>query len=172
MEALGYDTMSPALLALIICVVMAALEGWVAGAGVRARFRELQLPAYSPSLRVWFVIGGVYYLICYTILFRLLTAGLPTTRYLIAVVLLLVFMVLNAGWGWLFFRRKDLRASYLAFFVYDAVALVLAGVLVSIDSTSAVLLVPYLLYQLYAIWWAYRLWKMNSTSSSSGLTSA
>jgi translocator protein len=158
---------SPAVLAVIICVFAAALEGLIAGGGVRARFRELRLPSYSPSLRIWVVIGGLYYILCYIILYRLLAAGLPSSRHQLAFVLLLVLMVLNAGWGWLFFRRRDLRASYLAFFVYDVVALVLAALLARIDPTSALLLVPYLLYQLYAIWWAHRLWKLNTNSSAS-----
>ena len=160
--------MKPAAVALIICVIAAALEGWIAGSGVRARFRELRLPAYSPSLPVWLMIGGVYYVMCYAILYRLLAAGLPTGRYQIGFVLLILLMVLNAGWGWLFFRRKDLRASYLSFFLYDLVALILIGVLLGIDPMSALLLVPYFFYQLYAIWWAYRLWKVNSDSSTSG----
>jgi tryptophan-rich sensory protein len=146
---------------LIICAGAAGLEGSIAGGGVRARFRELRLPSYSPSLFVWFVIGAAYYVICFAILNRLLAAGLPTSRHQLAFVLLLVLMVLNAGWGWLFFRRKDLRASYLAFFVYDLVALVLTGVLAGIDPLSALLLFLYFLYQLYAIWWAHRLWKLN-----------
>lgn len=159
-------------LALIICVIAAALEGLIAGRGVRARFRELRLPSYSPPLVIWVLIGGVYYVICYAILYRLLATGLPSSRHQWSFVLLLVLMILNAAWGWLFFRRKDLRASYLAFFLYDSIALALIAVLAGIDSISALLLVPYLLYQLYAIWWVHRLWKLNSVSSASGLTSA
>jgi tryptophan-rich sensory protein len=164
--------MRPIVLALIICVIAAALEGLIAGRGVRARFRELRLPSYSPPLAIWVLIGGAYYVICYVILYRLLAAGLPSSRHQVGFVMLLVLMVLNAAWGWLFFRRKDLRASYLAFFLYDAVAVFLIVVLAGIDAISALLLVPYLLYQLYAIWWAHRLWKLNSGSSASGLTSA
>ena len=153
--------MSPALLALLICAGAATLEGSIAGSGVGARFRELRLPAYSPSLFVWFLIGAAYYVICYAILYRLLAAGLPTSRHQLAFGLILVLMVLNAGWGWIFFRRKDLRASYLAFFGYDIVALGLIAVLAGIDPFSALLLFLYFLYQLYAIWWARRLWKLN-----------
>jgi len=159
-------------LALIICVIAAALEGLIAGRGVRARFRELRLPSYSPPLGIWVLIGGAYYVICYAILYRLLAAGLPSSRHQLGFAMLLVLMVLNAAWGWLFFRRKDLRASYLAFFLYDSVALAFIAVLAGVDSISALLMVPYLLYQLYAIWWARRLWKLNSGSSASGLTTA
>lgn len=153
--------MSPAVLALVICAGAASLEGTIAGRGVRARFDELRLPAYSPSLRMWFVIGTAYYVMCYAIVYRLLATGLPSSRHQLAFASVVVLMVLNAAWGWLFFRRKDLRASYFAFFLYGAVALFLAGALGRIDSMAALLLVPYVLYLVYAIWWAQRLWKLN-----------
>ncbi len=51
--------------------IAATLEGILAGRGVEARFADLRLPRYSPPLSVWFVIGGVFYLICFTVLYRL-----------------------------------------------------------------------------------------------------
>jgi len=163
---------TPAVHALLICAGAAILEGSVAGRGVRARFRELRLPSYSPSLAVWFVIGGVYYLISYAILYRLLASGLPTNRHQAAFIIVLILMAVNAGWGFLFFRRKDLRASFLAFFPYGLLALVLTSVLATVDSTSALLLVPYLGYLSYSTWWAYRLWMLNRDGPASGLTRA
>jgi hypothetical protein len=62
-----------------------------------------------------FVIGFVYYVICFMLLFRLLASRLPTGSHVIALALLLAFMLVNAAWGWVFFRRKDLRVSFLAF---------------------------------------------------------
>ncbi|HXV14182.1 MAG TPA: tryptophan-rich sensory protein [Candidatus Krumholzibacteria bacterium] len=153
--------MSPAILALIICMVSAVLEGVMAGRGVRSRFRELRLPSYSPPMKVWSVIGIAYYLICYVILYRLLGAGVSGQRHQAAFLLLMVLMVVNAGWGYLFFRRKDLRASFLVFVPYGALALVLAFLLAGIDRASALLLILYLGYLAYAAWWAYRVWRLN-----------
>lgn len=161
--------MTPAVLALTICAAAVLLEGLVAGRGVRARFRELRLPSYSPSLTVWFVIGGVYYVLSYAIVYRLLASGLPTNRHQAAFVIVLTLMGVNGGWGFLFFRRKDLRASFIAFFPYGLLALVLASLLASVDSTAALLLLPYLGYLGYSTWWAYRLWKLNRDGPATGL---
>ena len=163
--------MHPALHAVVICGVAAALEGTLAGRGVRARFAELRQPPFSPSLTVWFAIGGVYYILCFALLYRLLGTGLPTAAHRAAFYLLLALMVTNAGWGWLFFRRKDLYGSFLAFFPYTVLALTLAVVLVGFDWASAVLVLPYLVYLGYALWWSRRLWALNRGPAASGLTS-
>lgn len=154
-------TMRAATFALLICASAAALEGALAGRGIRARFAELQLPPFSPSLAAWVLIGGTYYIICFAILYRLLGAGLPSRSHTAAFILLLLLMVFNAAWGILFFRSKNLRASFLAFVPYGVLALVLVVVLASADATSALLWGPYLAYLGYALWWTHRVWVLN-----------
>jgi tryptophan-rich sensory protein len=144
----------PAIQAIVICGVAAGLEGALAGSGVRARFRELRQPSFSPPLALWFVIGAVYYVICFALLYRLLGSGWPTVAHRAAFYLLLALMIMNAAWGWLFFRRKDLRGSMLAFVPYALLALALTIVLARSDRTAALLFLPYLLYLGYALWWS------------------
>jgi translocator protein len=156
-----------AIIAFAICVAGAALEGALAGRGVRARFAELRQPRYSPSLTVWFLIGGVYYIICFVLLYRLLASMLPTAAHKAAFVLLLVLMAANALWGFLFFRRRDLQLSFLAFLPYGLVGIALALVLVVIDLTAALVFIPYLIYLGYAAWWSHRLWALNRASTAS-----
>src|SRR5688572_6176245 len=153
--------MRQALLALLICAIAAGLEAALAGRGVRARFVELRLPRYSPSLSAWILIGGAYYLICFAILYRLLTADLHSGSRTVAFILLLILMVLNAAWSVLFFRLKNLRASFLAFVPYGVLTLVLVVMLATTDRVSALLLAPYLAYLGYAVWWAHRVWVLN-----------
>ena len=157
--------MHPALQALIICAAAAAAEGLLAGRGIRARFAELRQPPHSPSLTAWFVIGAGYYVICFVLLLRLLTSTLPSTAHRAAFFLLIALMATNAAWGWLFFRRKDLRASFLAFIPYSCIGAALAIVLLGIDRISAAILAPYLLYLGYAMWWSHRLWSLNRQPS-------
>lgn len=153
--------MRPAVLALLICVGAAVLEGKLAGRGVRARFAELRLPRYSPPLTVWFLIGGAYYIICFAILYRLLATDQVSRSHALAFILLLILMAVNAGWGFLFFRLKNLRASFLAFVPYGIVTLLLVVTLATTDRVSALLLAPYLAYLGYALWWAHGVWVLN-----------
>jgi tryptophan-rich sensory protein len=154
--------MSPVVVALLICVVATILEAALAGRGVRARFAELRLPPYSPSLTAWFLIGGAYYVICFVILYRLLVSDPRSSSHPVAFILLLVLMALNAAWGFLFFRFKNLRASFLAFVPYGVLTLVLVVMLATTDRISALLLAPYLVYLGYALWWSYRVWVLNA----------
>jgi benzodiazapine receptor len=158
--------MHPAILALLICAAAGVLEGALAGRGVRARFAELRKPRFSPPLTLWFVIGAAYYIICFALIYRLLASGFVTAPHRAALVLLLALMAVNAAWGFLFFRRKDLRASFLAFLPYSLIALALVLVLARIDQTSALVLTPYLVYLGYAAWWSYRLWALNRVVSA------
>lgn len=159
--------MLPAFQALLICVVAAALEGALAGRGVRQRLIELRQPPYAPPLTVWFAIGGIYYVICFVVLLRLLQSGLPTGTHDTALAFLLALMAANAGWGWLFFRRRHLRASFLYFVPYGLIALCLAWLLVLVDRTSFWVLSPYLAYMAYAAGWGRRVWLLNRNDSLS-----
>ena len=149
------------LLSLAICAVAAGLEGVLAGRGVKERFAELRLPAISPPLSVWVVVGALYYLICFILLYRLLASDPLRPLASMTFALLLVVMLVNAGWNYLFFRRKDLRASLLSQLPYGALLLGLVGLLWQLDRRAAVVLVPYILYLGYAAWWGYRLWRLN-----------
>ncbi|HJS42464.1 MAG TPA: tryptophan-rich sensory protein [Gemmatimonadales bacterium] len=153
--------MGSATFALLICAGAAALEGALAGRGIRARFAELRLPRFSPPFFVWIFIGGVYYAICFVILYRLVASNRPTPTHNVAFVLVVVLMAANAAWGLLFFRRKDLRASFLAFLPYGFLTLLLIVTLASIDWISALVLAPYVAYLGYALWWAHRVWLLN-----------
>lgn len=148
-------------LSLAICVVMAALEGAMAGNGVRQRFTELRLPAGSPTLAAWIAIGILYYAICFVVLYRVLLHGLSDRLAQIAFALTLAVMIYNASWNWLFFRHKAMRASFISYVPYGVLVAALIGCLLRVDLWAAEALVPYLCYLPYATWWGYRLWRLN-----------
>ena len=147
--------------ALAICIASAACEGLAAGSGVRQRFAELRMPPYSPPLGLWVVIGVLYYGVCFFVSYRLLSAGVGWSARGLALALLIVLMTLNVLWNIVFFRRKDLHASYMGFWPYLSVAAALLGVLSSLDSHAALVFLPYVIYLGYALWWSYRLWRLN-----------
>ena len=154
--------MRPTVLALVVCAAAAVAEGVAAGGDVTARFAELRLPPWSPPIAVWIGIGVAYYVMCFVILRRLFSkplAGTVTGR--LALVLIGAMMLANAAWGLLFFRLEDLRLSFLAFPPYAILTLALGAVLVRADRVAALVLLPYLLYLVYATWWGYRLWRLN-----------
>jgi translocator protein len=152
---------SPTILALVSCVAAAALEGTLAGRGVRQRLAELRMPPYSPSFSVWFAIGAVYYAMSFLVLRHLLATTAFRPAVLIALALLVIILLLNALWSVLFFRWRDLRASFVAFSPYIAVVVALVALLSGLYPFGAALFACYGVYLLYALWWGYHLWRLN-----------
>jgi translocator protein len=149
--------MSTTLLALVICICAATLEGVLAGSGVRQRLAALRMPQYSPPFLLWLLIGAAYYAICFIVLRQLLAGG-----FTLSVVLLVLVLLANAFWSILFFRWRDLRASFIAFIPYAALVAALVLSLVRSYPFGAVLFMCYCAYLLYATWWGYRLWLLNA----------
>jgi tryptophan-rich sensory protein len=150
------------LLAFLICVAAAALEGTLAGGGARQRLAELRMPPYSPPFPLWLVIGAAYYVICFIVLRHLLAGDSSTPLLRITVTLLFVVLLANALWSVFFFRWRDLRISFLAFIPYAFIIAGLVALLFSIYPFGAILFACYCIYLVYATWWGYRLWLLNT----------
>ena len=152
---------SAILVSLGICVLSAVLEGVFAGKNVKSFFAKLRLPSYSPPLWVWYIIGVIFYVICFFILYRIFRYdGGASIKYL-ALTLLLVMMGVNAFWNYAFFRAQNLFLSLFAFAFYPFIAIALFLGLLQFDKIAAWPLVPYFVYLLYAVRWGYELWKLN-----------
>src|SRR5688572_30177389 len=72
------------------------------------------------------VIGGLYYVVCFAVLYRLLRGGVDSGAQRGALGLAALLLVGNAGWNYFFFRRRDLGASAVYSALYGAVAVALA----------------------------------------------
>lgn len=146
---------------LAICALGAALEGLFAGTGVKQRLDNLRLPSYAVPFWGWMVIGGLYYLICFAVLFRLFLLPSSTMRNA-AFALLGAILFINALWNYFFFRTRNLFHAYLLGLPYSAIALTLFFLLLlRVDREAAWCLLPYILYLFYASVWGYRIWKLN-----------
>jgi len=125
---------------------------------------------WYPSLRksclvlpIWaFVpIGIAYYVMCGALLYRLLALVAPSPARKRAIALLLSMMSANEGWNYLFFGRKDLRASLVGMLGFIGLTMALYRALNGIDSRSATILLPYLGWLGYDVVWAEELWRLN-----------
>lgn len=119
------------------------------------------MPGLAPPFWVWTLIGVAYYVLFFFLISSLLSTQptIPLTE--IGVALTAILMVLNAGWNWVFFRRKSLRLSFLLFMPYLACALLLALVLHRLGNPFFVWYLLYLFYLLWATWWGCRVWRLN-----------
>jgi translocator protein len=146
---------------LAACAISLALEALFAGSRVKARFAELRVPRYAPPLWAWVVIGAVYYVLCFAVLYRLLSMPgvVPLRQW--AVMLFGSVMLINAVWNYFFFRTGNLFHAFVIGFPYSLIALVLFLLLLRLDRVAAFCLLPYLFYLIYANALGYYLWKLN-----------
>lgn len=94
------------------------------------------------------------------VLYRLLV--LPPNGLRTAALSLIVMVLLaNAFWNYLFFRLRSLRLSFVAGVLYSLAALGLLTLLFKLDRIAAWCLLPYVLYLSYANWWGYGVLRAN-----------
>jgi tryptophan-rich sensory protein len=149
-----------------ICIVAAALEWLCAGKLIGKRLAELRWPRYSPSLGVWILIGGAYYIICFVVWIRLLE--LPRSPWRTAALTLAGSVQgINAIWNLFFFRVRHFFQAFICGMFYTEVATALLLVLAQIDGIAALWFLPYSVYLAYANLWGWRIWKLNSGDAGS-----
>ena len=153
--------MSAILIAVLICGVAAALEGLFAGKNVKDVLEKLRKPKFSPPFWMWLIIGILYYIICFLILFRVLRYSDNIQVRYTAFALILAVMAVNAVWNYFFFRRENLFAAFVLSIFYSLGAIALFVFLWQFDYLAAYVLTPYLLYLFYAFYWSFGLLKLN-----------
>lgn len=152
-------------IAVSICVVAALLEGVCAGTGVKDHMRTLKWPANSPPLWAWYVIAVSYYAIVFVCVYRVLEYPSTTPFRNAALALLLLIAVLNALWNLLFFRAKNLAATFVLSLCYSVIVVACWYCLTRFDGFAAVVLSFYAIYLVYANIWGYQLWRLNDKGS-------
>jgi tryptophan-rich sensory protein len=152
---------SAAFVSLIICGLAAALEGACAGKNVKSFFATLRFPHFSAPLWVWTIIGGVYYLIFFFLLYRLFQLSNYSTRWHVALGLIVFMMIVNALTNYVIFRARNLYLSFIIGAIFPIMDVTLFVLMRSLDQTAALAMIPYLVYRVYAVIWGYSLWRAN-----------
>src|SRR4051812_17532082 len=102
------------------CAISAALEGLAAGRGVRVYLSSLRMPRFAPPLIAWYAIGGAYYVLFFTVIYRILRLNESVTRTG-ALAFITVLLITNILWNWTFFRRQNRWLTLLLSIPYSAV---------------------------------------------------
>ena len=147
--------------AISICVAAALMEGICAGRGVKAHMRNIKWPSYSPPVWAWYVIATIYYVVVFICTYRILQQSPATPFRNAALGFLLSAVVLNALWNLIFFRAKNLAATFALSTFYSAIVVACWYCLTRFDSFAAAVLSLYAVYLIYANVWSYRVWRLN-----------
>jgi tryptophan-rich sensory protein len=149
----------------IICAAAAVLEGGLAGKGARQRLAQFRIPPYPPPFALWLVIGFLFYAMWFVSLRQVLSTGLVSPSQVLALVLTVAVLLANAFWSLVFFRCRNLRASFIAFVPYAVLVAALVIMLARTYSLGGILLSFYCIYLIYATRWGYHLWRLNTPNA-------
>lgn len=159
-------TIYAALASLIICGMAAALEGVCAGKNVKSFFATLRFPRYSAPLWAWTIIGGGYYILFFFIVYRLFRLSSNRALWYFALGLAVFMMIVNGLTNYVIFRARNLYLSFIIGAVFPLMDVTLFALLMILDQTAALAMIPYLVYRAYAVFWGYALWRANEPMKS------
>jgi tryptophan-rich sensory protein len=70
-------------------------------------------------------------------------------------------MIVNALSNYVIFRARNLYLSFVIGAVFPIMDVTLFALLMTLDQSAALAMIPYLLYRVYAVFWGYALWQAN-----------
>ena len=148
----------PMVFALSACVIAAIGEGLFMGREGARYMKTLQQSRYAPSSIGWSLIGIGYYVLCFFGLLRLTSRPRESS---VATGLLLLVMLSNTFWNYIYFRMHDLRLAFCYSVAYAVVFAVFLVALFRTDRSIALAFCIYAAYLPYALLLGYKTWKLN-----------
>ena len=144
---LGWKT---ALLCIAGIEVLGGLSGWLSNSGYgNAWFDALQKPSFMPPGWLFGVVWPILYALLGVALAMTL-AEPPSPRRSTALLLFFVQLVLNFAWSPIFFAAHDIRLAKVLIFAMAAIAAAAGGQFTRLRPIAGVLMVPYILWLVFA----------------------
>ncbi len=126
-------------------------------------FEHLRQPRYSISLKVWYFVGAIYYILFGVIAYRQFGNG--TSFFSAPIILLILIMLLNGLGNFIIFKYRSVKWFYFVIYPFGLILLSFIIILFPNDPVSAGLASLYFLWLFYDIYYGYRLWKLNERPS-------
>ena len=137
----------------------------VGGSGLEW-YAGLAKPWFLVPLRVFYLVGALYYMLAAVVLYLVLALIDDTRGRTISFGLTMGVLLLNELWNYGFFGLRSTLAGFLGIAVFLALLTALVAALLRYERLSAGLLVPYYVWVLYDLAWTYELWRLNGASAS------
>src|SRR5258706_13103071 len=144
-----------------LCLVSILIEAASYTKNAKTWFEQLHQPRYSISLKVWYFVGAVYYILFGIVAFRQFSNHGSIISA--SVLLLALVMLLNGLGNFIIFKYRSVKWFYLVIYPFGLILLTLIIVLLQHDIISAVLASLYFLWLIYDLYYGYQFWKLNET---------
>ena len=155
----------PLLVAVALPVLFAVFGTALVGGLGLEWYAGLAKPRFLVPLRVFYLVGFLYYALFAVVLYRVLARIDDPRGRAISFGLSVGVLLLNELWNYGFFGLRSTLAGFLGIAVFLAPLTALVVARRTYERTSAWLLVPYYLWVLYDLAWTYELWRLNGADS-------
>ena len=156
----------PLLAAIALPVLFAAFGTALVGGSGLDWYAGLAKPRFLVPLRVFYLVGALYYALAAVVLYRILVRVDDPRGRALSFGLTVGVLLLNELWNYGFFGLRSTLAGFLGIVVFLVPLTALVVALRTYERTSAWLLVPYYLWVLYDLAWTYELWRLNGAAGS------
>jgi len=144
---------------ILLCLISIVIEAVSTTKDGKQWFENLKQPKYSLPFSFWYVVGGLYYIICGIIAYRQFAAS--NIIFSLPIIILAVIMIINGLTNLLLFRFRSLETFYWVIYPFMALLISLIAILLKRDVFSAWLAFIYLAWLMYDLYYLYNLWKLN-----------
>ncbi len=148
------------ILNLIIPLIIGALAGGLTRGSI-VQYDALVLPPFAPPSWVFPVVWLVLYLMMGTANWLVAKADIPREEKKHAEILYAVQLAVNFVWPLIFFNTDQYGTAFLWLLLLLALVLVMTAAAAKVNRIAAWLLVPYILWLLYAGYLNYAVWRLN-----------
>ena len=156
----------PLLAAIALPMLFAAFGAALVGGSGLDWYAGLDKPRFLVPLRVFYLVGSLYYALAAVVLYRVLVRVDDPRGRALSFGLTVGVLLLNELWNYGFFGLRSTLAGFFGIAVFLAPLTALMVALRTYERVSAWLLVPYYLWVLYDLVWTYELWRLNGAAGS------
>jgi len=143
-----------------LCLISIIIEAIPATKDGKKWFESLKQPRFALPFHVWYFIGGLYYIICGTIAYRLFQ-NQESSHFNLTLGLLILMMLGNALPNFYLFKQKSVRKFYLSGIPFSIFLTALYFQLLRVDIFSSWVLFPYFIWLIYDFYYFHNLLKLN-----------
>lgn len=139
-----------ALIAVVAIELIGGLSGWLSNSGYgNGWFDGLQKPVFMPPGWTFGVVWPILYALLGVAL-AMIVAEPPSERRRLALILFFAQLILNFLWSPIFFASHDIGLAKWVIFLMAIVAAAAAGQFLRIRKAAGLLMVPYLVWLVFA----------------------
>jgi tryptophan-rich sensory protein len=150
-----------------LCLISIVIEAASATKDGKQWFENLKQPPSSFPFSVWYLVGGLYYLICGVIAYR--TFHTSETVFSLPITLLALMMLTNGLTNFILFKLQSLKMFYWALYPFLLLFISLMVLIFPNDKVSFWFASLYLLWLCYDLYYFRALWKANEHQHGSML---